>query len=221
MAVVDIILARHGQTPVNAEGRLQGSRLNPPLNERGERQAKALADALKDEEMDWIVTSALERAIQTGNIAAEHHSAAPLTSDARLNELSWGELDGAKFSEANAVLSDIVGRWNRGDCDAKVPGGESASDAQARILAAFADILQMARERGHRKVLVCLHGRIMRVILAALVDKDLRAMDKYPHTNCCFYHIRAELGDAQADIDPARLPFVTVRLNVRGHLAAL
>ncbi|KAJ2775442.1 hypothetical protein IWQ57_000429 [Coemansia nantahalensis] len=218
--MVDIILARHGQTAANREGRLQGGSLNPPLNETGERQAEALALALQDEQLDWVVTSAMERAIQTGALAAQYHSAVPLASDGRLNEISWGELDGVKFGDARAGLDAVVGRWRRGDGDAKVPGGESANEARARIRAAFADILKESAERGYGKVLVCLHGRIMRVILAALVDKDLQAMDKYPHTNCCFYQIRTELGDAQTT-DPDSLQFAVVRADVRDHLAAL
>ncbi|KAJ2693186.1 hypothetical protein H4R19_006042 [Coemansia spiralis] len=217
---LDIILARHGQTAANREGRLQGSSLNPPLNETGERQAEALAVALQDAQLDWIVTSGMERAIQTGNLARQYHSAAPLTSDGRLNEISWGELDGVKFGEARTGLKAVVGRWNQGDGDAKVPGGESANEARARIRAAFADILQVAAERGYSKVLVCLHGRLMRVILAALVDKDLRAMERYNHANCCFYQIRTELGDAQA-ADPDSLEFTVVRADVRDHLAGL
>ncbi|KAJ2777043.1 hypothetical protein H4R18_005359 [Coemansia javaensis] len=221
MAPLEIILARHGQTAANAEGRLQGSGLNPPLNERGERQAAALGAALKDGRLDWIVASAMERAIQTADAVAKHHAEAARHSDARLNEISWGELDGVKFGEARPRLSAVVQRWTTGDFDARVAGGESANDGKARVLAAFADILRTARERQYRRIILCIHGRIMRVMMAALVDKDLGKMDKYTHTNCCYNVIRAEVDDSAPGTDPDEVDFVPVRLDVRDHLAAV
>ncbi|KAJ2785671.1 hypothetical protein H4R18_000362 [Coemansia javaensis] len=220
MPVVDIILARHGQTDANSEDRMQGSTLNQPLNAVGERQAEALAAALKDARLGLIVTSALDRAIQTGRRVARYHPAAAVMQDARLNMTSWGALNGALYEEARGQLEAVFGRWAAGDFGAKVSGGESASDSQARVRAAFADILRAAHEGGHRRVFVCLHGGTTMVAMASLVDRDLRRMAAYTHTNCSFYHIRTELDAAQPVTDPAELRFEPVRLDVRDHLAA-
>ena len=46
-----ILLARHGETPWNAEGRYQGQ-IDIPLSENGIRQAKLLGERLQDQEFD-------------------------------------------------------------------------------------------------------------------------------------------------------------------------
>ncbi|KAJ2355321.1 hypothetical protein GGF43_002753 [Coemansia sp. RSA 2618] len=177
---------------------------------------------MKDEKLDWIVTSGLDRAIETANCVAKYHESTPFISDARLNEISWGELDGAKFADIKPVVDSVVQKWNDGDFDAKIKGGESANDGKARALEAFADILKVARERKYRKVFVCIHGRIARVVMATLVDRDLSKMQRFPHTNCSYHQIRVEMDDDTASaVDPEKLQFEPVHIDVRDHLADL
>ncbi|KAJ2819536.1 hypothetical protein IWW50_005424 [Coemansia erecta] len=177
---------------------------------------------MKDEKLDWIVTSGLDRAIETANCVAKYHEGSPLLSDSRLNEVSWGELDGGKFVDIDPAVKPVIQKWNDGDFDAKVNGGESANDGKARALEAFADILKVARERKYRKVFVCIHGRIARVVMAMLVDKDLSRMKRFPHTNCSYHQIRVEMDDdATSAADPEKLTFELVRMDVRDHLADL
>ncbi|KAJ2156465.1 hypothetical protein GGF46_005168 [Coemansia sp. RSA 552] len=219
MVQLEIILARHGQTAANADAILQGGRLNPPLNECGKKQAVTLAEAMKYQKLDWIITSGMTRAIETANAVAKYHDA-PFVSDSRLNEVSWGELDGAKFADINNTVHSVTSSWAHGDFDAKIKGGESANEAQKRILAAFTDILKTACERQYHRILVCIHGRIMRVIMATLIDKDLCKMQRFTHTNCSYHQIRTELGGS-GDPDPEKLKFVPIRIDVRDHLKML
>lgn len=53
------IFLRHGETDWNLEGRTQG-RTDIPLNRNGELQAKESGVALKDKEIDVIITSPLK-----------------------------------------------------------------------------------------------------------------------------------------------------------------
>ncbi|KAJ1964295.1 hypothetical protein GGI12_001527 [Dipsacomyces acuminosporus] len=226
MVTVNLFLARHGQTVANAGGILQGSRLNHPLNELGQRQAAALAEGLKDQEFDWIIASVLERAIQTAREVAKYHPDVPFTCDSRLNEISWGVLDGTDGQKAKPTLNPVVQRWNAGDFDAKVEGGDSAAECRERILAAFADILKEAKEKKYKSLFICLHGRILRVIMATLVSKDLTKMPSFTHVNCCYHHIRTCLSDdndsgSQSTIDPGQLVFEPIRIDARDHLASL
>ncbi len=67
--MTEILLIRHGETAWNAVKRLQGH-LDIPLNAEGTRQAKALAYALQNEKLDAVISSDLQRAVQTaGEIA--------------------------------------------------------------------------------------------------------------------------------------------------------
>ena len=57
-----ILLARHGETPWNAEGRYQGQR-DIPLSEVGEAQARRLGERLRDVSITRAVSSPLSRAL--------------------------------------------------------------------------------------------------------------------------------------------------------------
>ena len=63
-----ILLARHGETPWNAEGRYQGQ-IDIPLSPVGEGQANALGQRLKDVRIDRAVASPLSRAQLTARLA--------------------------------------------------------------------------------------------------------------------------------------------------------
>ncbi|KAI9503784.1 histidine phosphatase superfamily, partial [Coemansia spiralis] len=178
-----IILARHGQTRANAKRMLQGGLIDCDLDERGKQQAMMLAEGMRDYHIDWIITSNLIRSIHTAQTVAQYHPGVPFTKDARLNEVSWGELDGTSIKACQHVRTTVIGEWIEGNFDAKFPSGESAGECSARVKSAFRDILEAAVERNHTNLFLCLHGRITRVILASLIDKDLREMEKYKHTN--------------------------------------
>ena len=70
----DILIIRHGQTAWNTQKRLQGHS-DIPLNENGRLQAVTLAEILRDEPLDAIFSSDLQRAYQTAyEIARTGHS---------------------------------------------------------------------------------------------------------------------------------------------------
>jgi broad specificity phosphatase PhoE len=59
-----ILLARHGETEWNTEGRYQGQGFDIPLSAAGRSQAKALASRLANFEFTRVVSSPLLRARQ-------------------------------------------------------------------------------------------------------------------------------------------------------------
>lgn len=129
-----LILVRHGQTELNASGRLQG-RIDVALTEQGRRQAAALAAALPAES---VVCSPLARARQTAEAFG-----VPVTVDERWIEMDYGSYDGAPLS---AVPSDEWARW-RSDPTYRPPGGESVADVGMRVRAALAELVEEARTR--------------------------------------------------------------------------
>ncbi|MBX3285517.1 MAG: histidine phosphatase family protein [Actinobacteria bacterium] len=86
-----ILLVRHGESEWNADGRWQGQ-ADPPLTERGRRQAVHAASALGT--IDAIVTSDLERAAETGAILARLLGVDHLATEPRLRERDAGSLSG-------------------------------------------------------------------------------------------------------------------------------
>src|SRR5690606_3889636 len=84
-----ILLARHGETPWNAEGRYQGHE-DIALSPVGESQARALGERLREVRIDRAVASPLSRARRTAELALGESRAAMLTLDPGLMEIAHG-----------------------------------------------------------------------------------------------------------------------------------
>jgi broad specificity phosphatase PhoE len=135
-----LVLVRHGQTQVNAEGRLQG-RLDAPLSELGRRQAASLAAVVP--RAARVVSSPLVRARETAEVFG-----LPVEVDERWVEMDYGEYDGRPLAE---VPTELWERW-RSDADHRPPGGESLTTVGRRVRAACAELLEDAV--GHDVVVV-------------------------------------------------------------------
>lgn len=137
-----LIVARHGRTARNAARQLLG-RLDPPLDELGEAQAAALADALagRDRPLARIVASPLRRTRQTAEAAAAV-AGVPVELDDRWIELDYGELDGVALAD---VPAELWARW-RADLSFRPPGGETLLELGARVRAACEDLVADAHD---------------------------------------------------------------------------
>ena len=85
-----ILLARHGETQWNVEGRTQGQGYDIPLSEAGRAQARQLGARLAGLAIHRAVASPLLRARETAELALGDR-AGQLTLDGRLMEISHGE----------------------------------------------------------------------------------------------------------------------------------
>src|SRR5512146_906329 len=83
-----LLIARHGETDWNREGRWQGW-ADPPLNDTGRAQARKLAEELSTTAFDAVYSSDLRRAFQTAEILAAPHGI-PVVTDAGLREIDVG-----------------------------------------------------------------------------------------------------------------------------------
>jgi probable phosphoglycerate mutase len=99
-----------------------------------------------------------------------------------LNEFGWGNLEGAEGTDdVLAQFQLILAAWREGDLNASVADGESPLQAWDRAQPGIARIIEETPANG--RVLVCAHGRIMRVILAQMLGYGLHRMDLFPHQN--------------------------------------
>ena len=126
-----LILARHGETPANA-GRLMVGKSDPPLTDRGRRQAAAVAATLPSGAV--LVSSPLRRARDT---AAAHGDA---EVDERWREVDYGELDGRPAAETWLPLWE---EW-RADPEYAPPGGESLASVGRRVREACEELCERA-----------------------------------------------------------------------------
>ena len=126
-----IYLARHGQTDWNIQDRIQGN--DVPLNERGRQEAKICGQKLVSFKIDCIIASDLPRAKETAHIINKFLSV-PIRFDARLREVSWGDLQGKLRTEVSDVEWDAL-KYNPAQIHA-----ESLTDVYRRIKSFFDEI---------------------------------------------------------------------------------
>lgn len=187
----NIYIVRHGQTDYNKNHIIQGSGIDSDLNDWGRQQALAFYESYQDVPFDKIYTSDLKRTKQSvqlfteNNFPTEHHEG--------LNEISWGAREGKKIGEVeDQYYHDMLQRWREGEIGLAIDGGESPLDVQARQKPVLELILSRQEEKN---ILICMHGRAIRIFLSLLMDTPLQEMDThYEHSNLCLYQLRNENG---------------------------
>ena len=188
MTVKRLVFIRPGETDWNKLGRWQGW-VGIPLNELGERQARALANFIRNIGMSALYTSDLRRALKTAECLAEQLSFQPI-SDARLRERNIGVWQGLTRAEIEAWYPDDYAAMLADVNGFRVSCGESRRDVRERVQASLADILK--RETGET-VGILSHTTAIKILLADLVpDYDPLDVDL---DNTSVTTIRAK-GDA-------------------------
>lgn len=158
-----IIVARHGRTAWNAEGRFQGHG-DPPLDAVGEAQARALAATLSVLDPPVVVTSDLRRARQTAEVVAEA-SGADLVVEPALREMDLGTWEALTPDEVAARWPDEYRRWRAGE-DVARGGGETRVEAAARVTPVLSGLAAGAAPG--RPPVVVAHGLVLQAAMSAL-----------------------------------------------------
>ena len=134
-----ILLARHGETPWNAEGRYQGQE-DIPLSDVGIAQAAALGERLREMRIDRAVASPLSRARRTAELALGAARASQLQLDDGLKEIAHGEWEGLLAGEIRERDGERLRAWREAPDTVQMPGagGESLQQVLDRAWPAFA-----------------------------------------------------------------------------------
>ncbi len=181
---------RHGQTDLNLRGIVQGKGVDSPLNETGHKQANAFYQMYKDVPFDKIYTSTLQRTKQT--VAQFIADGIPTEEHYGLDEISWGIYEGKE--QDDSVISGfekIVSDWRSGQLDVGIESGESPNELVERQKQAIDFMLAKEDEE---TILVCMHGRALRIMLCHMTGVSVCLMDDFPHTNTALYVLEFQNG---------------------------
>jgi broad specificity phosphatase PhoE len=184
-----LVLVRHGETDWNRERRFQGH-ADPPLNETGRDQARALAEALGREKIDAVYTSDLARARETAEILA-----APLGADVvvlrDLREIDVGEWQGLTWAEIEERFPEGVRAWRERGYGWEQ--GESYERLGERVVAA---LRRIAAGHPSQRVLVVGHGGTVRATRAFVAGATVVESRKGSPAigNCEIFRIHVEDG---------------------------
>jgi probable phosphoglycerate mutase len=148
-----IVLVRHGQTALNAEGRLRGL-ADPPLDDTGIAQARATAQALHAFDPSHVLSSPLQRAVRTAAIIAET-TGATHTIDPAFNDRDYGPWTGQ-------VKTDVIRRWG------SIDNAPDVEPEQSVLVRATQALNNLTRDGGGNRITVVTHDAVIRPILTSI-----------------------------------------------------
>ena len=186
LAPKTIYLIRHGQTEQNRTGIIQGSGIDSELNQTGREQAQAFFERYHKIPFSKVYTSALRRTHQS--VQGFIDQGIPWEQYAGLNEISWGQSEGKKSTlHGDAAFYRVLRLWSLGEVHTAVPGGESPTQVAERQQPVLDLIFSRTDEE---TILVCMHGRAIRILLCTLTGTPMHLMDTFEHRNLCLYKLR-------------------------------
>ena len=175
-----LFLIRHGQTPHNVTGALDTAFPGAGLTPLGQSQARAIPDALAEEEIAGIYASRLVRTQLTAAPLAESRGL-DVGVRAGLEEVAAGELELRADSDAVHAYAGCIATWMHGDLAHSLPGGTDGFEFYGRYQASLHTI---AKEHDpDDTVVVFSHGAAIRVYTALAaglhpeVSTELRIMN--------------------------------------------
>ncbi|MER5772056.1 histidine phosphatase family protein [Streptomyces sp. NPDC001985] len=205
-----LILVRHGRSTANTAGLLAGWTPGVHLDERGAQQAASLPGRLAGVPLAAVVSSPLERCVQTVQPLLDARPGLSLRTDERIGECDYGDWSGRKLAElAGEPLMEVV---QQHPSAAAFPGGESMRAMQARAVDAVRDWnARIDAEHGEDAVYaMCSHGDIIKSLIADALGMHLDL----------FQRIHVEPCSVTAVRYTRTRPFL-LRLGDTGDLASL
>ncbi len=156
-----LYFVRHGQTDTNvaAEKNLEITDNDAPLNQTGIAQVRETAQMIRPIKFDVIVSSPLQRAIQTADIINEQRNL-PIVIKPDLRELDGGAIEPTRWAE----LFDM-------DKNIKPDNGESATELFERV---YRVLDELRKTYTNEVILMVAHGGVHRAVRAYCNDLPRR-----------------------------------------------
>ncbi len=195
MTLRRLVLWRHGETEFNAIGRMQGQ-LDTNLTAAGVDQAVRAASALATLRPRLLVTSDLDRAVDTAAVLTER-TGLVANPDKRLREIHLGQWQGLTFGEVEAEWPGALLTW-RMNAEWAPPGGETRVEAAARA----AEVVTELDAGPAEEVVLCTHDGIIGGLTAALLDLPVSTWAAFDGIDNCRWAVleRRRTGPTDADV---------------------
>ena len=198
-----VFIIRHGETDNNKFHLLQGRGIDASINSKGQAQAQAVAEALEKFPITKVVTSSLIRTKETAQPLVDLKEPV-VESYSDLDEMGFGKWEGTNFYDNKEEILALQQRWNEGEVNAEVPGGESPQQVYDRAAKKVVEVLENSDDE---YIAFYVHGRLIRILLAGLLGIGLKNMQQIKHENGSINHLTWTKGG-----------FEVVALNQVEHL---
>jgi len=165
---------RHAETHDNYR-RIFSGRRQSRLTRQGIKQAKLLAQKLKNKKIDLFIISPLVRCRQTVKPIKEYHPKAKLKVEKLLIERDYGKLTGKskiKLMQENFEKAVLYRR----SYEVAPPGGESLRQVQQKRVFPFCKKLEKKLSKEKINVAICCTNNTMRLIRMYFENLSIEGM---------------------------------------------
>jgi len=154
-----IYLFRHGQTAYNRDKRFTGFH-DPQLTKLGIKQAKKVAEKLKNKKFQVAIFTRLKRSKQTLNEVLKYHpECSTLLKDDRMIERNYGKLNG--ITHENFIRIEKFKIIHR-SYNIAPPNGESFAMVETRVKSFIKDLKKIIKKK-KCNVVISAHGNSIRI----------------------------------------------------------
>ena len=172
-----LLLVRHGENDYVKTGKMAGRIPGVHLNEKGQKQAQALGEALKNVPVKAVYSSPLERAMETATPIAESHKLTinqePDLMDTDIGKWQGRSLAALRLTKAWKIVQSAPSRF-------RFPEGESFVDAQTRYVNTLEQIIQK-HNKPKDVVAVVFHADPIKLAVAHFLGMPL---DHFQRLSC-------------------------------------
>lgn len=154
--MTELFVVRHGNTDWNTLGKIQG-RIDIPLNQRGQAQAKCCADYLSKQNWDVLLTSPLKRAKETAEIINTQLHINEFHVIEEFTERDYGEASTMLFSDLKNVQYETI------------PGMESESKIIERV---NNGLFKVNKEFKDKRIILVSHGITINTLLHIASNRE-------------------------------------------------
>lgn len=189
-----LLLIRHGENDYVKSGKMAGRLPGVQLNEKGLKQAQALAEALKHVPLKAVYSSPLQRALETAAPIAEIRKLTiiqePDLMDTDIGKWQGKSVKVLRLSKAWKIVQNAPSRF-------RFPEGESFTEAQTRYVGTLERIIQK-HHKPQDLVAVVFHADPIKLVVAHFMGMPL---DHFQRLGCDTGSLTAlHVGEASAHL---------------------
>jgi len=175
-----IYLLRHGSVLQADEERRYIGEIDLPLSREGVEQAHLLHSEFSGKEISAVVCSDLIRCVDTARIVCRGLTDHIIVrSD--LREISMGEWEGKSFREIAQKYPEEYQKRGENISTYRIPGAESFTECQARVMRAFFDIMESIKGN----VLIVGHAGVNRLLLCYILGMPIENIFRISQDYAC------------------------------------
>ncbi|MBK5242887.1 MAG: alpha-ribazole phosphatase [Clostridium sp.] len=163
--MITLYMARHGETKSNKDKVYYGW-TDVPLTCNGVKQCEGLRDKLCNVDFDVVISSSLERALNSAEIIGDVKREC-IAAYAGLKELNFGKWEELHYKDIEEKYNDDWNCWTHDWENFCIPEGESFSGLYKRVKTCLYEILEKYKDK---TILLVCHQGTLRIISTILLN---------------------------------------------------